>query len=95
MKVKLLTEHVRRSARRGGIHLYVPRNPRSHLRGLVTVVKRGQGLTGLRRTETVDPDDATEGDWGMPPGGGCRSTLMISWIEASRASTRDDIWFTG
>ena len=39
-----------------------------------------QKLTGLRRTEAVDPeDDAKEGDWGIPPGGGgWRSTLMIS-----------------
>ena len=31
MKVKLLTERVRKSARRSGVHLRVPRNPRSHL----------------------------------------------------------------
>jgi hypothetical protein len=31
----------------------------------------------------------------MPPGGGGgRSTVMMSWIDASRASTRVDIWFT-
>lgn len=97
MKVKLLTERVRKPARRSGIHLYAPGNPRSHLttRRLVTVIGRGQGFTGLRRTEAVDPEDATEGDWGVPPGRGGRSTLMMSWIEASRASTRDDIWFTG
>ena len=46
--------------------------------------------------EAVDPEDPKEGDWGIPPGGGgWRSTLMMSWIEASRASTRVDIWFTG
>jgi len=93
MRVKLLTERVGESARRSGIHLHVPRNPRSHLiaRRLLAVVRRGQEFTGLRRTEAVDPEDATEGDWGMPPGGGGRSTVMMSWIEASRASTRDDI----
>lgn len=44
----------------------------------------------------VDPEaeEPKEGDWGVPvEGGGTRSMLMMSWIEASRASTRDDIWF--
>jgi len=56
-------------------------------------VVRDQRLTGLRRIEAVDPEDPTEGDGGIPPGGGGRSPLMISWIEASRASTLVDIWF--
>jgi hypothetical protein len=61
----------------------------------LNVVTDDRGLTGLHRIETVDPEDPTEGDWGMPPGGGGgRSTVMMSWIDASRASTRVDIWFT-
>ena len=59
-------------------------------------IERDQGVTGLRRTEAIDAEDIKEGDWGVPlEGGGARSTLMMSWIEASRASTRDDIWSTG
>jgi len=61
-----------------------------------TRTERDQRLTGLRRMGAVDPEteEPKEGDWGVPvEGGGTRSMLMMSWIEASRASTRDDIWF--
>ena len=54
-----------------------------------------QRLVGLLN-EAVDPEDPElEGDWGVPvEGGGARSVLIRSWIEASRASTRVDIWLT-
>ena len=57
-----------------------------------TRIAYAQKLMGLFLTEAVDPEDANEGDWGVPvEGTGGISTLMISWIEASRASTRADI----
>ena len=78
----------------GGVYKYLPetqttpnRSPLGHAR-----VAHNQMFRGLRRIETVDLEGAKKVGWGTPSEGGGRLALMTSWIEASRASTRVDVW---